>query len=100
MKTKSKTRGYIIRSAAYAVFAIQFVVVISVHAQVPQIIGDENIDYCSVNEQFDPASDSWSTSAPIPLPPRINFPAVEVKAASKVSAVKSQPPFPALTTTA
>ena len=44
MKTKSKTRGYIIRSAAYAVFAIQFVVVISVHAQVPQIIGDENID--------------------------------------------------------
>ena len=78
MKTKSKTRGYIIRSAAYAVFAIQFVVVISVYAQVPQIIGDENIDYCSVNEQFDPASDSWSTSAPIPLPPRINFPAVEV----------------------
>src|SRR5438874_3353473 len=50
MKTNSKTRGYIIRSAAYAVFAIQFVVVISVHAQVPQIIGDENIDFCSINE--------------------------------------------------
>lgn len=60
------------------VFAIQFVVVISVPAQVPEIIGDETLDMCSINEQYDPASDSWSTSAPIPLPPRENFTAMEV----------------------
>jgi len=47
-------------------------------AQAPVIIGDADLNLCSVNEQFDPVTDSWSTRTPIPVPFRESFAAAQL----------------------